>query len=46
MATSYTPTIYKNYINGEWSEARSGKVIEDYNPANMDELVGVFPAST
>ena len=46
MATSYTPTIYKNYINGEWSEARSGKVIEDYNPANMDELIGIFPAST
>ena len=46
MATSYTPTIYKNFINGEWTESRSGKVIEDYNPANRDELVGVFPAST
>jgi aldehyde dehydrogenase (NAD+) len=46
MATSYTPTIYKNFIGGEWSESRGGKVIEDHNPANTDELVGVFPAST
>ena len=46
MATSFTPTIYKNYINGEWFESRSGKVIEDYNPANTEELIGVFPSST
>ena len=28
MATSVTPRAYKNYINGEWLEARSGKVRE------------------
>ncbi len=45
MATSSAITVYKNYINGEWVEARSGRVIEDHNPANTDELVGIFPAS-
>jgi len=46
MATSYAPTVYKNYINGEWFESRGGRVIEDYNPANTDELIGIFPSST
>jgi acyl-CoA reductase-like NAD-dependent aldehyde dehydrogenase len=45
MATASAPKIFKNYINGEWVEARGGKVIEDRNPANTDELVGMFPAS-
>src|SRR5208282_2433058 len=29
-----------------WVEARGGKAIENRNPANRDELVGIFPAST
>jgi acyl-CoA reductase-like NAD-dependent aldehyde dehydrogenase len=45
MATASAPKMFKNYINGEWVEARGGKVIEDRNPANTDELVGMFPAS-
>jgi acyl-CoA reductase-like NAD-dependent aldehyde dehydrogenase len=45
MATASAPRIFKNFINGEWVEARSGKVLEDRSPANTDELVGVFPAS-
>jgi len=45
VATSPVPQIFKNYINGEWLEARGGKTIEDRNPANTDELVGIFPAS-
>ncbi len=45
MATASAPKIFKNFINGEWVEARSGKVLEDRSPANTDELVGVFPAS-
>jgi aldehyde dehydrogenase (NAD+) len=45
MATASAPKIFRNYINGEWVEARGGKVIEDRNPANTDELVGMFPAS-
>ncbi len=45
MATASAPKMFKNYINGEWVEAHGGKVIEDRNPANTDELVGMFPAS-
>ena len=46
MATAVTPKVFKNYINGEWIPARSGKAIEDRNPANTGELVGMFPASS
>src|SRR5690242_11776982 len=45
MATAVAPTVFKNYINGEWTEARSGKAFEDRNPSNTSELVGMFPAS-
>jgi aldehyde dehydrogenase (NAD+) len=46
MATSIAPAIFKNYINGEWVESRSGNVIENRNPADTGELVGLFPASS
>lgn len=46
MATAFAPRVYKNYINGEWVEARSGNAIENRNPANRDELIGMFPASS
>ncbi len=46
MATAFAPKVFKNYINGEWVDARGGKAIENRNPANRDELVGMFPAST
>ncbi len=45
MATAFAPKLFKNYINGEWVECRSGKAIENRNPANTEELVGMFPAS-
>jgi aldehyde dehydrogenase (NAD+) len=40
------PKLFKNFINGEWVESRSGKAFENRNPANKDELVGMFPAGT
>jgi acyl-CoA reductase-like NAD-dependent aldehyde dehydrogenase len=46
MATAVAPKTFKNYINGEWVETRGGKAIENRNPANTNDLVGVFPAST
>jgi acyl-CoA reductase-like NAD-dependent aldehyde dehydrogenase len=46
MATAVFPKVFKNYINGEWVESRSGKAFENRNPADHDELVGMFPAST
>lgn len=46
MATSYALKTYKNFINGEWVETRSNQFIENRNPANRDELIGIFPASS
>ncbi len=46
MATAIIPRVFKNYINGEWNESTSGRAFENRNPANRDELVGMFPAST
>jgi alpha-ketoglutaric semialdehyde dehydrogenase len=40
------PKIYKNFINGEWVESVAGQAFEDVNPANRNELVGMFPKST
>ena len=37
--------VFKNYINGEWSESKSGKTFPNINPANTDETVGLFQAS-
>ncbi len=41
-----TATVYRNYINGEWVDSRSGKTFENRNPANTDDLIGVFQQST
>ena len=46
MATASASDAYKNFINGEWVAPRSGKTLENRNPANMDELIGVFPLSS
>jgi len=39
------PREYKNYINGEWVAAKSGKTFDDVNPANSDDHVGTFQES-
>jgi len=46
MATVAVPKFHKNFINGEWVEARSGRSFENRNPANPGELIGIFPSST
>ncbi len=46
MATSAVSRIHKNFINGDWVEARLGRTFEDRNPANSSELIGIFPSST
>jgi aldehyde dehydrogenase (NAD+) len=33
------PEVFRNYINGEWVE---GPTFENRNPANTDEVVGLF----
>ena len=45
MATAVAPRIFKNFINGEWVESCSGKAYENRNPANTDELIGMFVSS-
>ena len=40
------PKIYKNFINGEWVESVTGQAFENVNPADRNELVGMFPKST
>lgn len=38
-------TVFKNYINGEWVDSKSGKTFPNINPANTEEIVGLFQAS-
>src|SRR5919109_5612141 len=45
MSTTTVP-IYDNYIGGRWIRSTSGRVIENRNPANRDDLIGLFPDST
>ncbi|HUI76229.1 MAG TPA: aldehyde dehydrogenase family protein [Candidatus Acidoferrum sp.] len=45
MATAAAPRVYKNFIDGEWVEASGGKAYENRNPANTEELIGMFVSS-
>jgi alpha-ketoglutaric semialdehyde dehydrogenase len=36
---------FQNLINGKWVDAKSGRTYENRNPANWEEVVGVFPKS-
>jgi aldehyde dehydrogenase (NAD+) len=40
------PKVYKNFINGEWVETASGRTFENVNPANRNELIGLFQKSS
>ncbi|MBW8896283.1 MAG: aldehyde dehydrogenase family protein [Acidobacteria bacterium] len=44
MATS-TITTYNNYIDGRWVPGVTGETFENRNPANTDDLIGVFQKS-
>jgi len=37
--------VYKNLIGGDWVESRSGQTFENQNPANVKDVVGIFPRS-
>ncbi len=41
---SHAPT-FRNFIGGEWVSARSGKLFENRNPADVTDLIGRFPDS-
>ena len=36
---------YQNFIDGQWCDAANGEAFENRNPANWDEVVGIFPKS-
>jgi alpha-ketoglutaric semialdehyde dehydrogenase len=46
MPTITNTTTYYNYLDGEWAPSASGQVFENRNPANTDDLVGVFQQSS
>jgi acyl-CoA reductase-like NAD-dependent aldehyde dehydrogenase len=37
--------VFRNFIGGEWVGARSGKVFENRNPADVTDLIGRFADS-
>jgi acyl-CoA reductase-like NAD-dependent aldehyde dehydrogenase len=39
------PREYANYVNGQWVKSGTGKTFENRNPANQDDLVGIFQES-
>ena len=45
MATAAVARVFKNFVNGEWVGAKSGKTLENRNPANTEEIIGEFPLS-
>ena len=41
-----TVPLFDNYIDGHWTRSTSGATCENRNPANQDDLIGIFPDST
>lgn len=46
MTTITKTKTYLNYINGEWIVSESGETAESRNPANKDEVVGLYQLSS
>src|SRR5689334_4949851 len=40
------PQQFSNYIDGEWTVSVTGRTFENRNPADSDDLVGLFQASS
>ncbi len=38
--------ILKNFIDGKWSDSRSGKRVKDVNPADTNDVIAEAPSST
>jgi alpha-ketoglutaric semialdehyde dehydrogenase len=36
---------YGNYVNGKWVKSSTGQTFENRNPANQDDLIGIFQES-
>jgi aldehyde dehydrogenase (NAD+) len=48
MTTSVQTNVqtFNNFIDGNWVPSGSGRVFENRNPANQDDLIGLFQEST
>jgi alpha-ketoglutaric semialdehyde dehydrogenase len=48
MPTSVQSRVqtYNNFIDGEWVPSRTGQVFENRNPADGDDLIGLFQESS
>jgi alpha-ketoglutaric semialdehyde dehydrogenase len=40
------PQLFYNYVGGKWIECESRKTFPNLNPANTDETIGLFQASS
>jgi acyl-CoA reductase-like NAD-dependent aldehyde dehydrogenase len=40
------PHRFQNYIAGKWVDGKSGATFENRNPANWDDVIGIFPKSS
>src|SRR4029078_8259897 len=38
--------LFKNFVGGKWLTACPDRTFENRTPANHDDLIGVFPASS
>jgi aldehyde dehydrogenase (NAD+) len=45
MGTTGAPRVFRNFINGEWVAAKGGQTLENRNPADTQEIIGLFPLS-
>ncbi len=41
-----TVKIYSNLINGQWMTGENGESFENFNPADHNDIVGLFPKAT
>src|SRR5947207_14642789 len=41
-----TQAVFDNFIDGTWSASSSGALFENRNPADRDDLIGMFQEST
>ena len=46
VTATATAQLCRNFINGEWVESKSPKILERRNPANTDEVVARIALST
>ncbi|MCH8235385.1 MAG: aldehyde dehydrogenase family protein, partial [Chloroflexi bacterium] len=40
------PERFQNFINGAWVDAETEKVVTSINPADTDDVIGEFQASS